>query len=1698
MNRPTCNVALVALLTSSLVAPAALAQSDVPGTGSSTFPRFMIIFDNSRSMQTLPTNDFDDTCAPNDDFTPGSGVVENLSSGSTRCNTTSTGGTQVDGITKCRNKFCIGKSVMYDVLDSYASLSEVGFATYYQYLRRSNTMVPAATRNTTCTYDVLAGAGEIAKSTPLTNPATGSAYELYALSDIRGSCMASKAAATKTTSLWYTTQHSCIDRTASALLLETPKTCRYPSGSATPSFQWSQTFADIVRYNDDLLGSPGTPARRHGPGTGTDPWWVVTSYTDFADAVLPSTVSTVNTAYDASSPTVAYYLYSRYLDPVSSTAKTQYQTVAPGTGCVAAGTVQTFTATPTAGTTAGLRYNGSTNWGCTAANPCEMTMRWVDTPPSGTESWYESKGSPYTSTTSPNTGLSCTSNGTATTTLTDSRVSLTAPTCSATVNDLTTNTVAGYTLSPASGCSSTNKCDLTGGASNTNTNTGVYTYDNGSYNYSASGTPVPYAVSSSSVINTYYDIPAASPAGTSCLGVGGTSTFTGTALNGLSCSTSGSHIGSGCLATHNMVAGADPVTGIQLIGSSEPRTRRCNYTVTKKNLTATWYNCKYTRTTYNYNCGGLSICQWQRTTYTWKPRYYRHEWLTTGGELLGTTTYNPPSLPALGTDYLCGNAWTTAGFSSNAGVCPATYVDTGVCAAPRKCVLTWRNTQSAGTPTVSFSSNGRLHNVSQTLANFNSSAQHRFCAAPDRTGGYLASAPLASNYSANWCGGVNGTPQQNFTYTDVMSDPYTPTSVNTAGASGTARPLPGATWPGGITGEVLVNSEFSTNGTTWSASPIQSTKASGWSRTAGGVSSLNFVDIGPGTATLPTIKQIMSVYNASTNPNGLRMAHATRSGQNTPLYGSLTNVKDYIASMLDTDSAASCRDYAVLLVTDGQESQPDGQVHYDPAQTYNHYTQANLVSAITSLKNVTSPGGRQPKSMQTFVIGFGDGANNPDTAPTLNAMAIAAGTDIVINAGTGERGAYAATDATTLRTSIFNIFGSLTANTYTRSKPVLSATGTTDSDKIYYGFFKLTPGETEWKGFFNSYDLSAVTPTGTPTTRWKLSDKLDTAGVYSGSIPRRVYTYANGHLVNFNGTVATADKNAIMTTMGLIPGTDDTEYNRAVAFLLNQSQTQAYADAQTRDSRLSAVYHSTPAVMGAPPYTREWPGADNAQRNAYESFKTTYATREGRVYVGSNSGMLHAVCDRLSTTAPATCRGVASTGGDEAWSFVPPTLLPRVRTLYNQGNLPMVDGSFGAADVCTVTDCTLAANWRTQLIGSLREGGRALFAMNVTDPSSPTYEWSFTEANFGDSWSAPVAVRVKVGSTDKFVALVGGGNASSTEPEVGNRFYAVDVGTGAVLTDGTSFAEYRIDQNAVCSSPPCSFPIVKNSVVARPAVTRAGDTSVAELAFVGDTQGRISRMDLKSTNIGSWASARFFDPSASACSVDVNATAGGAPIYDADDDTSTGSAVAVDHLPFASVGDPRAIYQRISVGQDKEGRVNAYVGTGDAVNPLYVDTSSTPTVRSYEYFYALRDNNSSTTNLDCSGQPLWVKRFKRGQKVLSEAVLAERAVIIATYRPSTNPCSQVGDTVVYAFDRLSGIPLKVFETVVSGSTTYTSTLVLPNAGISSDLLFLPTPGGGGTGKLVLGTSSGDVRAGNLANLATGVSVKGWRRRGVTK
>jgi Tfp pilus tip-associated adhesin PilY1 len=123
--------------------------------------------------------------------------------------------------------------------------------------------------------------------------------------------------------------------------------------------------------------------------------------------------------------------------------------------------------------------------------------------------------------------------------------------------------------------------------------------------------------------------------------------------------------------------------------------------------------------------------------------------------------------------------------------------------------------------------------------------------------------------------------------------------------------------------------------------------------------------------------------------------------------------------------------------------------------------------------------------------------------------------------------------------------------------------------------------------------------------------------------------------------------------------------------------------------------------------------------------------RPAITYVGSDDGMLHAFYSK-----DVTVGGVAHEAGEEAFAYIPPSMLTVIERLYAQ-NGQVADPRqhiYGLAsspkirNLC-VSNCndTNNAVWKTLMIMTEGFGGNGMFMMNVTDPTaSPPFQLMWT------------------------------------------------------------------------------------------------------------------------------------------------------------------------------------------------------------------------------------------------------------------------------------------------------------------------------------------------------------------------------------
>jgi len=154
-----------------------------------------------------------------------------------------------------------------------------------------------------------------------------------------------------------------------------------------------------------------------------------------------------------------------------------------------------------------------------------------------------------------------------------------------------------------------------------------------------------------------------------------------------------------------------------------------------------------------------------------------------------------------------------------------------------------------------------------------------------------------------------------------------------------------------------------------------------------------------------------------------------------------------------------------------------------------------------------------------------------------------------------------------------------------------------------------------------------------------------------------------------------------------------------------------------RKSLLGDTFHSNLVYVGPPVETDGWESTNDKSEayfrktKNYRAFKSMYANREGRIYVGANDGMLHSFDKDLNLR----------------WSFIPPPILSKLRALKGADPSGTTNGTSnskflvdGPIVVKDVYDTTLNL-WKTILVGALGYGGKGYYVLDISHPEAPFF-----------------------------------------------------------------------------------------------------------------------------------------------------------------------------------------------------------------------------------------------------------------------------------------------------------------------------------------------------------------------------------------
>ena len=414
-----------------------------------------------------------------------------------------------------------------------------------------------------------------------------------------------------------------------------------------------------------------------------------------------------------------------------------------------------------------------------------------------------------------------------------------------------------------------------------------------------------------------------------------------------------------------------------------------------------------------------------------------------------------------------------------------------------------------------------------------------------------------------------------------------------------------------------------------------------------------------------------------------------------------------------------------------------------------------------------------------------------------------------------------------------------------------------------------------WVGHLSSYSL--VDSGGTSNISVSNTANWDANCVLTGgtcidsngnTIPSAMQTAAQRNIISWNGTVGipfkwanltAAQQTSLAGTAPTVTGQDTLDYVSGIRTNeVTKTGTVVTGTLRTRAGMLGDIVDSSPALVEAPDrsYSDTWADAINGSatipENAtgaetYGTFLTNNASRLSVVYAGANDGMLHGF--RTGSYSGLTYDSTTN-DGKEVLAYVPSAVyanLPQLtKPVYNHQYF--VDGSPSS------TDLFYNNAWHTWLVSGLGGGGKAIFALDVTDPTSFATAASSTAnagaivkgefntstlTNLGNLYGTPQIKRMHNGQW----AIIFGNGYNSVAGLGGIYILPINSSTGAIGTP------IFLSTGKGTLTTPNGISYVEP--------TDLDDDHIIDYIYAGDLLGNVWRFDVTSSNSSSWVVSKY-------------------------------------------------------------------------------------------------------------------------------------------------------------------------------------------------------------------------------------------------
>ena len=622
-------------------------------------------------------------------------------------------------------------------------------------------------------------------------------------------------------------------------------------------------------------------------------------------------------------------------------------------------------------------------------------------------------------------------------------------------------------------------------------------------------------------------------------------------------------------------------------------------------------------------------------------------------------------------------------------------------------------------------------------------------------------------------------------------------------------------------------------------------------------------------------------------------------------------------------------------------------------------------------------------------------ANNPSTL------------DDLWHAAVNGRGKYfSAGDPNSLALGLQGALAALNTQTAAASASATSSPNITETDNfIYSSTFRTV----KWDGEIVAQRIDTTSGNVLPAVVWSASTLLngrtmaasDTRNIFtideSAGGKRKNFAYASltssavGSLAAersyFDNKCSLLSQCALLTLSQKAIANDG---NRLVNWLRGQRQDESYTLPETtspfraRENVLGDPVNATPAFMSAPRFAFA-----DAVTPSYADFKLAKASRTPTLFIAANDGMLHALNGDT---------------GAELWAYVPRITMPKMHRIAKENWATAHEFSVDGSP--QIMDAFVSGTWKSVLVAGLSSGGRGYYALDVTDPASPTVLWeichdatvcAISDPDIGFTHGNPVITK-RPTDGKWIVAFTSGLN--NVSPGNGRGYlYVVDLATGAILQ--------KLDTGVGNTTTPSGF----NHISAY--ADNFNNDNTGKFIYGGDLYGNVWKFDMRTSTPTRLQLAQLKDGSGKPQSI-----------------TSRPELALIDGYPVVYVGTGR------------------YLGLDDLVDPASL---LPPNQWAYQQsLYAIKDRdfpygnfragnvvqNSitilSATSRSTSNNPVdwnakdgWYMDFNPsddspGERVNLDMQLVQGTLIVVTNVPNQSACAVGGDSWIYQFNYKNG------------------------------------------------------------------------------